>query len=116
MSRLTRDGTTEPVSRDQILRRERGQGKQHFRCLVDHVQDWQPYPVDPYSCSMCVTILYYIHMPPDQSRVYRVTQLRTDGVHCRESVGTGLVVLQVVPLQVFLDQSMRASFFPHPIV
>ena len=26
MSRLTRDGTTEPVSRDQILRRVRGQG------------------------------------------------------------------------------------------
>ena len=24
MSRLTRDGTAEPVSRDQILRRERG--------------------------------------------------------------------------------------------
>ena len=30
MSRLTRDGTVEPVSRD-------------------HEQDWQPYPVDPYS-------------------------------------------------------------------
>ena len=27
MSRLTRDGTAETVSRDQILRRERGQGK-----------------------------------------------------------------------------------------
>ena len=26
MSRLTRDGTAEPVSRDQILRRARGQG------------------------------------------------------------------------------------------
>ena len=26
MSRLTRDGTAEPISRDQILRRERGQG------------------------------------------------------------------------------------------
>ena len=30
MSRLTRDGTAEPVSRDQILRRERGQGNVHF--------------------------------------------------------------------------------------
>ena len=30
MSRLTRDGTAEPVSRDQILRRERGQGKNIF--------------------------------------------------------------------------------------
>ena len=27
MSRLARDGTAEPVSRDQILRRERGQGE-----------------------------------------------------------------------------------------
>ena len=30
MSRLTRDGTAEPVSRGQILRREREQGKLHF--------------------------------------------------------------------------------------
>ena len=54
MSRLTRDGTAEPVSRDQILRRERGQGKLNFSCLADHEQDWQPYPVDPYSCYMCM--------------------------------------------------------------
>ena len=52
MSRLTRDGTAEPVSRDQIIRRERGQGSLHFPCPADHVQDWQPYPVDPYSCYM----------------------------------------------------------------
>ena len=32
MSKLTRDGTAETVSRDQILRRERGQGKVHFPC------------------------------------------------------------------------------------
>ena len=30
MSRLTRDGTAEPVSRDQILRRKRRQGKTFF--------------------------------------------------------------------------------------
>ena len=29
MSRLTQDGTAKPVSRDQILRRERGQGNIH---------------------------------------------------------------------------------------
>ena len=46
---LTRDGTAEPVSRDQILRRERGQGNVHFPCSADQEQDWQPYPVDPYS-------------------------------------------------------------------
>ena len=49
MSKLTRDGTAEPVSRDQILRRERGQGNINFPCSADHEQDWQPYPVDPYS-------------------------------------------------------------------
>ena len=49
MSRLTRDGTAEPVSRDQILRHARGQGNVHFPCSADYEQDWQPYPVDPYS-------------------------------------------------------------------
>ena len=52
MSRVTRDGTAEPVSHDQILRRGRGQGNIHFPVSVDHMQDWQPYPVDPYSCYM----------------------------------------------------------------
>ena len=62
MSRLTRDGTAEPVSRDQILRHERGQENIHFSCSADHVQDWQLYPVDPYSCyAICVTIHTYIH-------------------------------------------------------
>ena len=54
MSRLTRDGTAEPVSRGQILRHERGQGNIHFCCSADHVQDGQPYPVDPYACYMYV--------------------------------------------------------------
>ena len=35
---------------------------------------------------------------PVPIRVYRVTQMRTDGVYCRESVGTGPVVLKVVPV------------------
>ena len=52
MSRLTRDGTVGTVSRDQILRRKRGQGSIYFPCSADHVQDWQP--VDPYSCYMYV--------------------------------------------------------------
>ena len=49
MGRLTRDGKAEPVSRDQVLRGERGRGNNHFPCSADHEQDWQPYPVDPYS-------------------------------------------------------------------
>ena len=39
MSRLTRDGTAETVSRDQILRRERGQGIINFPYSADYEQD-----------------------------------------------------------------------------
>ena len=49
MSRLTREGAAEHASRDQFLRHVRGQGNIHFPCSPDHDQDWQPYPVDPYS-------------------------------------------------------------------
>ena len=60
MSRLTRDGTAEPVSRDQILRRERGQGNINF-------------PVQPttsridnltrliHALAICVTVYTYIY-------------------------------------------------------
>ena len=41
MSKLTRDGTAELVSRDQILRREREQRIIHFPCsAADHEQDY----------------------------------------------------------------------------
>ena len=65
MSRLTRDGTAELVSRDQILRHARGQGNVHFPCSADHEQDWQPYPVDPYSaiCDDHTYIHTYCNIP-----------------------------------------------------
>ena len=59
MSRVARDGMAEPVSRDQILRRERGQGNVHFPCSADHEQDWQPYQVN-LSLAICDD-LTYIH-------------------------------------------------------
>ena len=43
--------------------------------------------------------------PSGQSRVYRVTHLRTDGVHCRESAGTGPVNFRVVPNECCLGRS-----------
>ena len=46
-------GTAEPVSRDQILRREREQVNIIFPRSGNHEQDWQPYPVDRYSYYMC---------------------------------------------------------------
>ena len=53
-SRLTLDGTAEPVSRDQILRRDRGQEEEKNPVLLAvHEQDWQLYPVDPYYYSLC---------------------------------------------------------------
>ena len=59
------------------------------------------------------------HMPSGQSRVYRVTQLRTDGVDCREPAGTGPVNLKVVPvtgvaLHLTMDQICLS--FPHPLL
>ena len=64
MGRLTRDETADTVSRDQILRHERGQGNINFPCSLDHEQDWQPDAVDPYSCCMCdhtyIHLYYYI--------------------------------------------------------
>ena len=49
---MTRDGKAEPVSRDHILRRERGQGNiNNLLCSADHEHDWQPYPVDPNSAT-----------------------------------------------------------------
>ena len=54
--------TAETVSRDQILRHERGQGNINFPCSADHEQDWQPYPVDPYSCYMRDNTYILIHL------------------------------------------------------
>ena len=50
-----RDETAKPVSRDQVLRREPGQGNINYLCSADHKHDWQTYPVDPYSA------LFYDH-------------------------------------------------------
>ena len=40
--KLTRDGPTEPVSRDQTLRHVRRKGNIIFPCSADDEQDWQP--------------------------------------------------------------------------
>ena len=45
------------------------------------------------------------HAPSGQSRVNRVTQLRTDDIHCRESAGTGPVNLKIVPNGCYLGRS-----------
>ena len=82
MNRLTRDGTAEPVSRDKILGRERGQGNIIFPCSADHEQDWQPNPVDPYSCYMCdhtyeqySTVVLYVAFPHHTYHLHTVPLL-----------------------------------------
>ena len=52
----------------------------------------------PISAAASMYLFLKRHTPSGQSRVYRVTQLRTDGVHCREPAGTGPVNLKVVPV------------------
>ena len=51
MSCPTRDGTGEPVSRDQVFRCERRHGflSSSSSCSPYYEQDRQPYPVDLYS-------------------------------------------------------------------
>ena len=46
--------------------------------------------------SAAVSIYFHRHTPSGQAQVHLVTQLRIDGVNCRESTGTGPVVLKVV--------------------
>ena len=80
MSRLTRDGTAEPVSQDQILRHERGKGNIHFSCSAYHAQDWQPYPVDAYSCYICDHTMFedcYIDMQGGRRGLQDVGSLST---------------------------------------
>ena len=60
MSRLTHDGTAKHVSRDPILRHERGQGNIDSLCSADHKQVWQSYPVDPYSDDFKYILYLYI--------------------------------------------------------
>ena len=61
-----RDGTAERVSRDQTPRRERGEGNSFS---ADYGQDWQPYPVDPFSAisyyhkDMHNTYIHWISLP-----------------------------------------------------
>ena len=55
------------------------------------------------------------HTPSGQSRVYRVTQLRTDCVHCRESVGTGPVLLKVVRVTGAAFASPRTKCYCAPL-
>ena len=86
MSRLTRDGTAEPVSRDQILGHVLGQGNTHFPCSADHEHDWQTYPVDPHS-AICDTIHTYILYTYILLIVQWMCPIQYNTVHMKYSIG-----------------------------
>ena len=51
------------VSQDQILGRERGQGKNHFPYSANHKLDWQPHPDEMPSLLYVMTIhILYIYL------------------------------------------------------
>ena len=131
MSRLTRDGMAEPVSRDQILRHARGQGNIHFSCSADHEQDWQPYPVDPYSaicddhtythaiCNLINThtqntyksnniasVLVYLHGN------YRYASVQFNGRFLRYIVLYCIILLTLCPTKRFSPYSLEPMFLP----
>ena len=95
MSRLTRDGTAEPVSRDQILRHAQGQGNIHLiPCSADHEQVWQPYPVDPYyvmtthtihACNLINIHTYILHIESSLDRLINSVDRSYFGSKLRQS-------------------------------
>ena len=97
---VSRDGFGIPVPRQPAHLHTQAESGAYSRDS-SRVPRWRPF------------IYLNRHPPSGQSRVYRVTQLRTDGVHCRESAGTGPVNLKVVPngccLWITMDQLICAS-------
>ena len=72
----------------------------------------------PPAFTTTTSIYLHRHSPRVQSLFYQVAQLRTIGVHCRESTGTGLVVLKVVRVTTgvaypgdTVDQVIHTFFF-----
>ena len=86
MSKLARDGTAKPVSRDQILRRKRGQGNSYFLCSADLEQDWQPYLVDSYSCYLYVMATQNdVRMPYCMLKLTLHAVVRTRWFYCDDT-------------------------------
>ena len=82
MSRLTWDGTAEPSSRYQIVRRERGQqGNVYYSCSAgQEQQDWQLYLVDQYYSQtdvICGAHTYYILHTSQEVQTTSTTYYRT---------------------------------------
>ena len=94
---VSRDGFSSPVPRQPAHLHVQAESSAYLRDSSLFPR-WRPF-------------IYLNRLTPSgQSRFYRITHLRTDGVHCRESAGTGPVILKVVAitgasiLQVTMEQ------------
>ena len=114
-----------PRTRLRIWSREKGLAvPSRVKLLILHTQaESGAYSRDSSRFSRrCPFIYFNCHIPSSQPRVHRVTKLRTDGVHCRESAGKWSVFPKVVPVtgaaifQVTMDHLMCASLFSHPLL
>ena len=60
-------------------------GKNIFPCSADHEQDWQPYPVDPYSAinndHTCIYFYFYLFTFCRFSRLIRTYSAKSDTMH-----------------------------------
>ena len=86
---VSRDGFSRPVPRQPAHLHTQAESGAYLRDS-SRVPRRRPFMKPPYAMGSVPSL-------SGQSRVYRVTQLRTDGVHCRESAGTGPANLKVVP-------------------
>ena len=88
---VSRDGFSRPVPRQPSHLHTQAETGAYLRDS-SRVPRRRPFMKPPYAAS-------------GQSRVYRLMQLRTDDVYCRESAGTGPVSLKVVPNERCLGRS-----------
>ena len=63
MSRQTWDGTANPSRETKFSGANGDKDMVSFPCSADHEQNWQPHPVDPYSCYICDHS--YTHTPEE---------------------------------------------------
>ena len=71
-----------------MLTRERGKGNIRFPCSADHKQDWQHYPVDPYS-ALCCCFSHSAHWLPTRKKLFYTVANPARGLLNREKKMSG---------------------------
>ena len=107
MNLVSRDGFGSPVPRQPAHLHTQVESGAHLLLDFSRFPRRRPY------------IYLNRHTPLVQPRFYWITQLRTDGVHCRESAGTGPVNPKVVQTGAALaghHGPTNAPLFPTPTI